>query len=355
MSDPLILSSRRRARGFVLCLALLGAVPVLAAEPVAAPAVTVDAHAFTLELLLDPDPHVALFGAKAIAHADASRDELDLVAELLAARAQAPRTTPADLDLTSWLINALGASADARYRATIEQAVAAYANAKVSKYGALALAKLPATTEAAYVPGSLSLDAIRSRLAARHTAPASATELWTVAPGTPVEAMFAALGPADAHVESIDSKRYVQVRISRRTLDVVYFGRGLVSLDDRGDGWVVAETWPEIANGAPPYAGAHPLDAALVMTSDPSTLAALSERLLDRKETEPALLDRVMERLTRSARTRDEAEALAMRNFCRLLGRSGIKRYHDPLRSVARAAGEGDIHELALAASAKLD
>jgi hypothetical protein len=358
VSHRFLLPARWRRCALALCLALSCTSQLQAAEP-ASQVAQADAadHDFVLELLLDRDPHVALFGAKALGRGHASPDDLDVVAELLAERARAPQATPVDLDITAWLMNALGASGDARYRATIESTVAAYANPKVGKYGTQALGKLPAADAAAYAPGSVSLDAVRARIAARRASQhGDGADLFTIAPGTPVEALIDKLGPPDARVESINSKTYVYARISTRALDLVYFGRGIVSLDNRGgEGWVVTETWPEIQHALPAYRGAHPVDAALVMSSDTSTVAALSDRLLERKETEPELLDRVMERLSKSARPRDEAEALAMRNFCRLLGRSGLTRYHDPLRRVAQAAGEGDLRELALAASAKLD
>jgi hypothetical protein len=123
-----------------------------------------------------------------------------------------------------------------------------------------------------------------------------------------------------------------------RSVRLVYPGQGMVDIGSPAGGWEVVDVWPDVPNQAPAYSGQFPDDAALLMTSDPMVLVKLAGKLRRRGEREPALLDRVAERLRVSMGTEDEYEASALAHLSLLLADSGDRRYVDVLRAASTRA-----------------
>jgi hypothetical protein len=291
-------------------------------------------------LLTDTDTSAQISGAKAVAQDPTpDRATLDLVAELLAERSAVHQGGGQDVDAAAWLAKALAAGHDARYRPLVEQALAVYANKKLDEHGALALAQMTGASSEPFARGTVDLAALRAELAAERKAmTGTGASLATFVVGTPVQAVLEALGfPADV-TERVESRKAGVVSFRVRSVRLVYPGQGMVDIGSPAGGWEVVDVWPNVPNQAPAYSGQFPDDAALLMTSDPMVLVKLAGKLRRRGEREPALLDRVAERLRVSMGTEDEYEASALAHLSHLLADSGDRRYVDVLRAASTRA-----------------
>lgn len=296
---------------------------------------------FLYSLLTDSNTGLVTTGAKTVARSPTTHaSSMDTVAELLVERIEHPVISGPNIDTVAWLMKALGASGSSRYRPLVERAIATYGHDKVSAHGELVLASLTGPAAPEYVAGTVSLARLREELAAERAAikPGSG-DLALIKPGHSLEALLKVMGYPDRIVETVESKgRMLHIRV--RALELQYAGRGAVGMDNEfaaGLGWRVSEVWPDIPlpSTLPPYAGDNPVDAALVMTSQPLVLSKLSRRLVRQKVTERALLDIVAERIRISVATKNEFETDALSYFCVLLGNSGDARYADVLRLAA--------------------
>ena len=299
---------------------------------------------FTWTLLTDADTRMVIAGAKVVA-ADAAPDRatLDVVAEVLAERAAVHQGSGEDIDAAAWLAKALAAGHDARYRGVVEQAMAAYGNDKLTKYGTLAVADMTAASGEPFARGTVALPAVRAELEAERKAlVGKGGAIATLLPGTSLQTVLETLGyPADID-ERVDVRKgaaFVNIRV--HNLRLVYPGQGLVDVNRPGKGWQVFDVLPDVPHRAPDYTGKFPDDANGLMTSDSMRLVKLAGRLRRRAEREPALLDRVAERLRVSHATRDEYEASALAHLAHLLADSGQLKYADVLRTAATGAQDG--------------
>jgi len=311
-------------------------------------------------LLTNENPNFVLMGAKTVQRDPATdQDTLDIVAELLVQRTNAHIATGADLDITSWLIKALGASKSARYRAVIDKAIAAYANEKVTVWGNKSLAELTKPSESVYSAGAISLEQVRKQLMDERAALGKGTgSIAAVKAGDSLDTVIAALGYPDELIETVESKGHLYVHIRTRSLQLQYYERGIVDLDNHfvaGTGWTASMVWPDVPHTAVPLTEANPGESALIMTSEPMVLQKLARRLLSRKVNETVVLDRVAERVQLSMGSHDENEVNALAYFCRVLGASGNKKYIETLRTVASKAVYGALRRHATNALEQLE
>lgn len=307
-------------------------------------------------LLTDDNPHFVLMGAKVVQR-DSAADQgtLDIVAELLVERTVAHAATGADLDTVAWLMKALSASKSARYRAVIEKAIAVYAHEKVTSWGNLSLAELTEPSESVYSAGAISLEQVRKQLLDERTAlgRGTAANFSAIKAGDSLDTVIPAMGYPDELIEKVASGGWGVVRIRSRSLQLQYYGRGLVHIDNHfvaGKGWTVSVVWPDVPTKAAPYSGPRPDDARLIMTTEPMLLRKLAKRLLSQRVTETELLDRAAERIQVLANRKDEFEIDAIALLIRLLAASGDKKYIEALGSVeARSEDSGLAYRAKLA------
>ena len=299
-------------------------------------------------LLTNENPNFILMGAKAVER-DPAADQftLDLVAELLDQRTRAHVATELDLDTTAWFMKALGASRNERYRPVIERAISTYANEKVSTFGNLSLAQLILPSESGFSAGSISLDEFRIQLESERSALVKAAgDISVIKPADSLDSVIAVMGYPDALLETVDSRGFGGWKFRVRSLQLQYYGRGLVDIDNRfasGQGWTVSVVWPDVSTKAAPYSGPRPDDARLIMTTEPMLLRKLAKRLVSKRVTEAELLDRAAERIQVLANPKDEFEVDALALLVRLLAASGNKKYIEALGSVAARSEDSSL------------
>jgi hypothetical protein len=306
---------------------------------------------FLLKLMLDADPDLVRAGARVLEREPADAFALDVAAELLEARTAHPATTEREHDADAWLMRALGASGNGGYRATIERARAADDSSKASRWGKDALAALEGKPGTPYVPGTVALPTLRAQVAAQWaTHGGDGSAFAAIRKGQSLAGLLATAGPPDAFAES---SRW-QFVMPLRGVGALYFGHGMASLDRTPGGWAVTEVWRDVPGEVAPYTGAYPVEAALVLTSNPAVLRGLAARLLAEGASEPALLERIGARLQLASLPMAGQEVDAIRDFCRLLGRSGDARHVPALEHVADAFGEGETRRIARSALSHL-
>jgi hypothetical protein len=313
-------------------------------------------------LLTSENPNFVLMGAKAVARDQAAEQfTLDVAAEVLVQRANAHVSSGIDLDTSAWLMKGLGASENARYRSVIDNAIAAYSNEKITNFGNLSLAQFSKPSTDAYVAGTVSIEGLRASLNAVRSVPGSMPRTFAaIKPSDSVDSVIAALGYPDQLLETVESKGHAWAKLRVRSLQLQYYGLGLVDIDYHfaaGTGWAVSMVWLDVPNKAAPYSGTQLADASLIMTSEPMVLRKLAKRLASRHVTEAELLDRMAERIKISMDSKDEFEVDALKYFCRLLGASGDKKYVEALTWVAVRADNHNyiLKQHAIAAREKLE
>jgi hypothetical protein len=334
---------------------------LLFAAAVSANAETRSGSTLLLQTLLTSDnQHFVLMGAKAVQRdPSANQFTLDLVAELLSERIDAHAATGLDLDTTAWFMKALGTSKSERYRDVIERTIAAYANDKITTFGNLSLAELTKPSASSFAKGTISLEGLRKELLEERAARSSRPDLaLNIKDSDSLDSVIVTMGFPDALIETVDAKGFGRIKIRVRSLQLQYYGRGLVDIDNHfnaGSGWTVSQIWLDVPNKAAPYSGTDAADAAMIMTSEPMALRKLSRQLASRHVTEGELLDRMAERIQISMDSQDDFEIIALRYFCRILGESGNKKYLDALSVVAAKSGNYGLQQYAKAGREKLE
>ena len=317
---------------------------LLLATAVTASAQGRDADAFlTLSLLTDTDARIVTTAAKAVERMPATEQATrDVVAELLIERSARRVADRDDIEAVAWLMRALGASHDARYRRAVEQAMAAYGRDKLDEHGKQALAAMAGETAEPYVAGTIALPALRAELAAGRKAFVGGGSIAALPVNATTQTLFATLGYTAELLERVRLHGYgFTVRV--RSLRLLYPFQGMVDIANGGRGWAVTGIWPDVPNQAPAYAGQFADDAALVMNSDSQVLVEFAAQLHERGVREPALLDRLAERLRVSLATPDEAEAAALAHFIHLLADSGDRKYVEVLAATVAGAEVGEL------------
>jgi hypothetical protein len=115
----------------------------------------------TVEMLVRGGPESQREAAQNIYNGiDRNPDVLDVVAELLLQTYQRPGFI--EVDATSWMCKALGASGDVRYKGVLQQIADKASERKVRKYAEQSLAMLPQGNAAPYIAGTVDLAKLRA-------------------------------------------------------------------------------------------------------------------------------------------------------------------------------------------------
>lgn len=115
----------------------------------------------TVEMLVRGGPESQREAAQNIYNGiDRNPDVLDVVAELLLQTYQRPGFI--EVDATSWMCKALGASGDVRYKGVLQQIADKASERKVRKYAEQSLGMLPQGNAAPYIAGTVDLAKLRA-------------------------------------------------------------------------------------------------------------------------------------------------------------------------------------------------
>ncbi len=115
----------------------------------------------TVEMLVRGGPESQREAAQNIYNGiDRNPDVLDVVAEVLLQTYQRPGFI--EVDATSWMCKALGASGDVRYKGVLQQIADKASERKVRKYAEQSLAMLPQGNAAPYIAGTVDLVKLRA-------------------------------------------------------------------------------------------------------------------------------------------------------------------------------------------------
>ncbi len=124
----------------------------------------------TIEMLVRGGPESQRDAAQNIYNGvERNPEVLDIVAEVLLQGYQRPGNI--QVDATSWMCKALGASGKARYRGVLQQIADKAAERKVRKYAEQSLALLPQSDAAPYIAGTVDLEKLREAAASTREAP----------------------------------------------------------------------------------------------------------------------------------------------------------------------------------------
>lgn len=295
---------------------------------------------FTYSLLTDDSAALVIMGAKAATRAPGlAPDVLDVAAALLAERAAMPDASRQQIDASAWLIRVLGAGRQARHRAAIEQAVAAYRNDKIGKYAEAALAEMT-EGESTPAPG-IDLAALRTQLRAEREAMQGEHRETPVDVGfgTPVETVLAMLGYPDRISETSRTDGAMMVKITQHAMRFDYGDLGMVDVGDgtaKGHSWMATRYWPRLAG----YTGDYPFEATAVTNGRGRELLGVAMSVESANVREPQLLDLVAARIRASMGSNESAEVKGLSYLCRLLGASGDRKYAPLLQEVADKGGD---------------
>jgi hypothetical protein len=135
----------------VLLALILGVIPCLARTA---------GESRAIEMLVRGGPESQRDVAQSIYNGiERSPEVLDIAAEVLLQTYR--RSGFVQIDATSWLCKALGASGNGRYRRVLEEVADQAVDKKVRKYATQALGMLPANEAAPYLPGTVDLAKLR--------------------------------------------------------------------------------------------------------------------------------------------------------------------------------------------------
>jgi len=211
-----------------LVLLLLTTVPLLASQR-------------TIDMLVRGGPESQRQAAQDVYNGiERNPDVLDVIAEVLAQGYQRPGHI--QIDATSWMCKALGASGNVRYRDLLQRVAETAADRKVRKYALQSLEMLPPGSGEPYVAGTVDLSRLRDRStgedqAPRHDDPGQGPR-ETVAQegferirhGMSMEEVFDRLGPPTATTSRITGKAWAPFYYGGDTarMFALYKGRGRI-------------------------------------------------------------------------------------------------------------------------------
>lgn len=290
---------------------------------------------FTYSLLTSEELPNVVMGAKSVEHTPMlGTDALDVTAAVLAERAAKAGASGQDIDASAWLIRALGAGRQARFRGALEQAMAAYHNEKIDKYAQLALT---AMTQGDATPAArIDLAALRAQLQAERETMRGTNNapVAGIAVDTPLESVLERFGYPQRISQTSRTAGYSYVRVTSHAVRLHYDGVGMVDVGygSNGHAWTVTRFLPPLGDA---YTGDYPDEAAALSTGDTRALARVASSLLRAGVREPELLDLVAARIRQSMGTHDAYEVNAVARLCRVLGVSGDRKYLPLLQEVA--------------------
>ncbi len=196
----------------------------------------------TIEMLVRGGPESQRDVAQSIYNGTERNPEvLDIAAEVLLQGYRRPGYV--QIDATSWLCKALGASGNARYRGVLEEVADQAVDKKVRKYAAQSLGMLPKSGAAPYLAGTVDLTKLRDSAittreqppARSQAGPAAAGEAGTAAfdrigHGMSMEEVFALIGQPTATTSRITGKAWAPFYYGGDTarMFALYKGKGRV-------------------------------------------------------------------------------------------------------------------------------
>ena len=290
---------------------------------------------FTYSLLTSEELPYVVMGAKSVERTPTlGPDALDVTAAVLAERAAKPDASGPEIDASAWLMRALGTGGQARFRGTIEQAVAAYRNEKIDKYAQLALTTM--TQGDATPPTRIDLAALRAQLQAERDAMhgMDSAPVSSIVVGTPLESVLERFGYPERISQTSRTAGYSYVRVTSHAVRLHYRDVGTVDAGygNDGHGWTVTRFLPPLGDA---YTGDYEGEAAALSTGDTRALVHVATSLLKAGVREPQLLDLVAARIRQSMGTHDVYEVTAVARLCRVLGVSGDRKYLPLLQEVS--------------------
>jgi hypothetical protein len=207
---------------------------LLAAAPLAASQRTID-------MLVRGGPESQRQAAQDIYNGiERNPDVLDVLAEVLAQGYQRPGNM--QVDATSWMCKALGASGQPRYRSLLRQIIDTATERKVRKYAQQSLEMLPSGEAEPYVPGTVDLNRLRD-LPARVEQPpppskgdpgpattARPGDFSVVRHGMSMEEVVDLIGPPTATTSRVTGKAWAPFYYGGDTarMFALYKGRGRI-------------------------------------------------------------------------------------------------------------------------------
>ena len=167
-------------------------------------------------------------------------DVLDVIAEVLVQGYQRPGNI--QVDATSWMCKALGASGNVRYRDLLQRVADTASDRKIRKYAQQSLEMLPSGPSEPYIAGTVDLARLRERSAREDQAPRHDTpgqmprETATqegfdrIRHGMSMEEVFDRLGPPTATTSRITGKAWAPFYYGGDTarMFALYKGRGRI-------------------------------------------------------------------------------------------------------------------------------
>lgn len=216
----------------------LFAVPLLLLLATAAPLL---ASQRTIDMLVRGGPESQREAAQDVYNGiERNPDVLDVIAEVLAQGYQRPGHI--QVDATSWMCKALGASGNVRYRDLLQRIADTAADRKVRKYAQQSLEMLPPGAGQPYIPGTVDLARLRERSAReeapppRHDFPPAPQtredqgDFATIRHGMSMEEVFDRIGPPTATTSRITGKAWAPFYYGGDTarMFALYKGRGRI-------------------------------------------------------------------------------------------------------------------------------
>lgn len=167
-------------------------------------------------------------------------DVLDVMAEVLAQGYQRPGHL--QVDATSWMCKALGASGNVRYRDLLQRIADTASERKVRKYAQQSLEMLPPGNSQPYIVGTVDLNRLKERSAQeqeppRHSAPSQRSQTMAdsgsferVRHGMSMEEVFDLIGAPTATTSRITGKAWAPFYYGGDTarMFALYKGRGRI-------------------------------------------------------------------------------------------------------------------------------
>ncbi len=196
----------------------------------------------TIEMLVRGGPESQRDVAQSIYNGiERTPEVLDIAAEVLLQNYR--QSGFVQIDATSWLCKALGASGNARYRGVLEEVADQAADKKVKKYATQALGMLPKNGAAPYLAGTVDLAKLRDGAITAQEPPPTRTQAGPpatgeagtasfdrISHGMSMEEVFAKIGQPTATTSRITGKAWAPFYRGGDTarMFALYKGKGRV-------------------------------------------------------------------------------------------------------------------------------
>ncbi len=196
----------------------------------------------TIEMLVRGGPESQRDAAQTVYNGlDRNPEVLDVMAEVLLQNYQRPGFI--QVDATSWMCKALGASGKTRYRGVLQQIVDKAAEKKVRKYAEQSLNMLPQGDAALYIAGTVDLAKLRDEKTQTQVQPTTSTKAQPpgsdrpgngsfdrITHGMSMEEVFALVGQPTATTSRITGKAWAPFYYGGDTarMFALYKGKGRI-------------------------------------------------------------------------------------------------------------------------------